>query len=117
MKNKVLKKVGNNTAKVLVGAGILLLPDLALAAGGGGGGTNNEAIDKVKSIGKIVLDVLVAVVGIWLTIMLITRAMKIMQGEMSARELVPPIAGGVVAFLAYFLAKTLLSGMQADVNF
>lgn len=118
MKSKVLKKVGNNTAKVLFGAGILLLPDLALAAGGGGGGNQGgDAVTKVREIGSIVLNILIAVVGIWLTIMLITRAMKIMQGEMSARELVPPIAGGVVAFLAYYLAKVILSGMEARADF
>ena len=40
--------------------------------------------------------------------------MKIAQGEMSARELIPPVAGGVICFLAYFLANLLVGSIEAS---
>ncbi len=68
---------------------------------------------KVIEIGQMIVNILIAVAGIYFTIMFITRGMKIAQGEMSVRELVPPIAGGVVCFLAYFVADMLVGSMTA----
>ena len=71
------------------------------------------AQQKVIEIGQIIVNILIAIAGIFFTIMFIVRGMKIAQGEMSMRELIPPIAGGVVCFLAYFLAKLLVGNMTA----
>lgn len=105
--------LNNKKIKTVATVALLALPSLALANDG------SDARNKVNTIGKVILNILIGVVGIFLTIMLMTRAMKIMQGEMSARELIPPIAGGVVAFLSYYLAKVVLDNMfkATDVNF
>lgn len=75
--------------------------------------SEQAARDKVLEIGQMIVNILIAAAGIYFTIMFITRGMKIAQGEMSARELIPPIAGGVVCFLAYFIADMIVGNMTA----
>lgn len=106
---EISKKLNTKTAKNIAVIGLLVLPTFALA---NAGYTANDATDKIVEIGKIIKNILAAVAGIWLTIMLITRGLKIMQGEMSARELVPPIAGGVVVFVAYAISTLILNGLN-----
>lgn len=117
MKNIKFKELLKNK-KVKTGAMIafMVAPSLMFANAGAAEG---EAKNKINTIGKTILNILISVVGIYLTIQLIIRALKIMQGEMSARELVPPIAGGVVAFLAYYIAQVILNNMfnTQDVQF
>lgn len=118
MKNIKFKEIMKNK-KVKTGAMIALMVAPSLVFAGADTNAEGDAKDKINTIGRTVLNILISVVGIYLTIQLIIRALKIMQGEMSARELVPPIAGGVVAFLAYYLAKVVLNNMFSinDVKF
>lgn len=117
MKNIKFKEIMKNK-KVKTGAMIALMiaPSLVFANPDKAEG---DAKSKINTIGRTILNILISVVGIYLTIQLIIRALKIMQGEMSARELVPPIAGGVVAFLAYYIAQVVLNNMfnAQEVNF
>jgi trbC/VIRB2 family len=75
---------------------------------------DGAAEGKVKEIGKVIVNILITIALIYFTIMFIVRGMKIAQGEMSARELIPPVAGGVICFLAYFLANLLVGSIEAS---
>ena len=106
-----MKKVESKRSsfgKVALVAGAVLLPMLSFAA------DNSAAIEKITGIANTVITLLAVAAGAWFIIQFILRGMKIAQGEMSARELVPPFVGALVCFLAVVLANTLLDGMDTE---